>query len=150
MEAEAQNVYYSINKFVEFIVEKTKKKVKEAILYFENEDVYKNQFEHACIKPLFIQLKTDKEKVYLNHKKILEMCDGQLTISFSENANRKLPKDKDALCEMIITFEEKTFKDFKYYPASILICANEKNKEAIRGQVQKVKHEEDLIPINCL
>lgn len=149
MEAEAQNVYYSVNKFVSFVGEKTKKKFKEAILYFENEDVFKNQFEHYCIKPVFILLRNDKEKVFLNHKKILEMCDGQLIVSFSENANRKLPKDKDSLCEMVISFVQKEFKEFHYYPTLLLTCTNEKNIEAIRSQILRVEHDEYEIPLNA-
>lgn len=127
----------SVNQFVEY-VKRNYSDINTATLYFENNDAFKNdKFDRLCIKPIFIQLKSDKKSFNLKHKEILDRFEGELIISFSESEKKKLPDDKSLLCELIVKFDKKTFDKNVYYPSRIITCSNKFNIEKIREQVEK-------------
>ena len=143
------NVYQSINKFITFIKEHyPEHNFESAQIYFDGDEVFKNQFNNTCIKSIFIQL-NGEEKVYLSHKKILETFGGQLIVSFNENSKRKLSKTKGTLFKLIIEFEQKEFGGNKFYPSVIVTCNNKRNIELIRRQIETQTYVEEVIPIDA-
>lgn len=135
--------FCSVNKFVDYCSQNFKNYT-SAVLYFENKDAFKNQYERLCIKPVFIQLKNDKKCYNMKHQEIIERFEGNLIVSFKENNSKKLPEDKDLLCELIVKFEKKIIEENVYYPSRIIICNNEYNIEKVRKQIiAEVEYKEE-------
>ena len=144
------SVFKSVTKFVDAIKEEYDS-VKTAILYFENDDAFKNQFDKICIKPVFIQLKKKTKSITLTNQKINDLFKGQLIVSFGEASFKRLPSEDHLICELLINFDPKVYKEQIYYETNLLICSNKKNIEMIRKQeIQPVigKDEEDMSLIN--
>lgn len=143
--------FASTTRFVDFVKKNFRGSFGSAILFFENDQTYKNQFDRVCIRPVFITLKgKGKQKnVYLTHKQIFEKWDNKfLVVSFAENQQRQLPKEQGLICELCIDFEPKTYKDQTYFDSYIMICSNEKNIEMIRKNSIKmeIKKDEEELP----
>ena len=142
-------VYQSITKFVEFMKEHLDDQIKNVTAYFDGDDVFKNQFNNICVKPIFIKVTYDTENKYLSHKKIIEMFGGELVLSFNENNKRKLTKAKNLLYELKIDFQTKEFNGNKYYPSTISTCLNKRNIDMIRKQINTQQSVEESIPLNA-
>lgn len=146
---EQQNIYQSVTKFVNFINDHFEHKIDSAILFFEGDAAFKNQFNNICIKPVFIQLNSE-ERQYINHKKILELFDGQLVISITENNKRKLQKSKGQFYKLTVDFKQKEFNNNKFYSSIITTCTNKRNIESIRKQVVTESRDEEIIPFEAM
>lgn len=142
-------VYQSITKFVEFMKEHLDDQIKNVTAYFDGDDVFKNQFNNICVKPIFIKVTYDTENKYLSHKKIIEMFGGELVLSFNENNKRKLTKAKNLLYELKIDFQTKEFNGNKYYSSTISTCLNKRNIDMIRKQINTQQSVEESIPLNA-
>ena len=142
--------FASVTKFVEFVKSNYKGNFISAAIFFENDQAFKNQFDRTCIKPIFIVLnnKNKSKNIYLTHKEILEKYNNKiLIVSFAENEQRRLPKEEGLICELVIDFKPKVYKEQTYYESSLVICANQKNIDMIRKntiQAELVKDNEEL------
>lgn len=138
--------FASVTKFVEFIKSNYKGNIISAALFFENDDAFKNQFDRICIKPIYIVLnnKNKPKNIYLTHKEILEKWNNKiLIVSFGENENRKLPKEKGLICELVIDFKPKVYKEQTYYDSCLVMCANQKNIDMLKKNVIKTELAKD-------
>lgn len=138
--------FLSITKFVERI-NNDFQNVQKAVLYFEGVDTFKNKYERTCCKPVFIELEQKhNNKVFIQHKEILEMFDGlQLVISFSENNKRKIDENKkDSMFKLNIYFQHKEFNGNAYYSSVLREVNNAKNVEKIRNQITVYEEDNDL------
>ena len=142
-------VYQSITKFVEFMKEHLDDQTKNVTAYFDGDDVFKNQFNNICVKPIFIKATYDSENKYLSHKKIIEIFGGELVLSFNENNKRKLTKAKNLLYELKIDFQTKEFNGNKYYSSTISTCLNKRNIDMIRKQINTQQSVEESIPFDA-
>ena len=143
----SQNCYCSVNKFVAKMNEEFKGKNKTAAVYFEASESFKNQYDHTCVKPVFILLSQEKKQIVIKHKQIIEMFKGDLVISFTENSTRKIPIDTSLLCCLMVDFESKEYNENTFYPSIIKVCNNESSITRIRGQVEnKVIFDDTEIP----
>lgn len=138
--------FLSITKFVERI-NNDFQNVQKAVLYFEGVDTFKNKYERTCCKPVFIELEQKhNNKVFIQHKEILEMFDGlQLVVSFSENNKRKIDENKkDSMFKLNIYFQHKEFNGNAYYSSVLREVNNAKNVEKIRNQITVYEEDNDL------
>lgn len=141
--------FQNINNFMESMLSYTDELIKHVVIYFENKSVSFNKYEKAIVQPVFIILKCENKNIYLNHKQIYDVYMSQLNVSVSDKIGKNLPKDKNALCEVVIQNERKIFEDHEYYPTTLFVCTNQKNIENIRKQIISSDHiEENEIPID--
>ena len=145
---EANRVYQSINKFIDFIHSKYNQVV-EVNCFFECDDAFKNQFEQICVKVLFIKIVDESRKIiYLNLKQIEKLSGGELIVNFPQNNKRKLSKRNGLMYVLVIDAKPRTItKDdetFKYYLSYTTECNNKKNVEKIRKQTMTEYREDDI------
>lgn len=142
--------FMSINKLVQYIKQTFKGNYVSAILYFDNDEAFKNQFERTCIRPLLLCLKgkNKTKNLYLTQKQLIEKLDNKiLVVSFSENNLRQLPKEKGLMCELCIDLDPKTYKDITFYETNILICTNQKNIEMLKkNAVPIISNDDEELP----
>lgn len=142
--------FQNINNFMESMLSYTDELIKHVVIYFENKSVSVNKYDKSIVQPVFIILKCENKNIYLNHKQIYDIYMSQLNVSVSDKIGKNLPKDKNALCEIVIQNERKIFEDHEYYPTTLFICTNQKNIENIRKQIISSNHiEENEIPIDA-
>lgn len=139
-------IYNSVNKFVENINEKFDD-VKSAVLYFEKDEAFRNQYDRICVRPVFITLKRETKNINLTNQRIVDTFNGNLVVSFNESSFKKLPKEKDLICELVIKFDGKLFREMVFYETDILICSNKKSIDLIRKQEisQELAHDDEEI-----
>lgn len=139
-------IFNSVNKFVENINEKFDN-VKSAVLYFEKDEAFRNQYDRICVRPVFITLKKETKNINLTNQRIVDIFNGNLVVSFNESSFKKLPKEKDLICELVIKFDGKLFREMVFYETDILICSNKKSIDLIRKQEisQELAHDDEEI-----
>ncbi|KAK8836399.1 hypothetical protein M9Y10_039742 [Tritrichomonas musculus] len=143
---ERTSSFLSTSKFVEHINNQASDVI-SANIYFEGDDMFKNQFKNTCIKPIFIELKCkDDKKKYITYKEIIEQFNGELIISFNESDKRKITKPKGMMFRLFIDFMQKEFNGINYYPSQIISVMNKKNINKIKSQVHKQNYIEEDLP----
>lgn len=144
METETKTNFYSTNKLIDFLKEKLScKDFTQCVCYFEGDDVFHNNFDGLCMKPLFIQL-TGTTNKYLNYNQIKELFGNEIIVSFKENKKRTLSKKNGVMYVLCIDFIQMNYKDNYYYPSYLTESTNKKNNEKIRKQVQIEFKQDDL------